>query len=292
MSSRMSDARHLVVEKRSWLETLARAGYATRGALYVIIGGLAALLAFGYGGQATDTKGALLSLYRQPFGALLLGLSAVGLASYAAFLLCRAALDPEREAHGRKAPFQRAWWGIMALVHLALSVWAASMVLGTGSGTHDGDEQARGLTAALLAWRPLGPWLVAGVGLGFVVGAGYNLYCAYIAKLDEALDLSRLRPTARRWVVGASRFGIAARACVALVTGGFFVLAAVRSNPNEAKGFADSLGALRAMPFGPYLFAGVALGLVAFGAYELIQARYRRIVGAARGLRAPRPRTA
>lgn len=282
MTARISQARHLVALHQHWVEALARAGYATRGALYVIVGGLAATAAFGYGGETTDTKGALLELYRQPFGELLLGLAAVGLAGYAAFLACRAAVDPEREARGRTGPFKRGWWAVMALVHAGLATWAASMLVGSSSGAPASDDQTRGLTAMVLAWRPLGPWLVGGVGVGFMVGAGRDFYCAFRAKLDEMLDLSRLGRSARRWAIRASRFGIAARACVSLMVGVFLIVAALRSNPNEAKGFADSLGALRAMPFGAYLFAAVSLGLVAFGVYELIEARYRRILGRAR----------
>lgn len=280
MTTGLSDARHLVLEHRRWVEALARAGYATRGALYVTIGALAATAAFGYGGETTDTKGALLELYRQPFGALLLSLAALGLAGYALFLACRAALDPEGEARSQWGPLKRVWWALMAALHASLSAWALSMVLGSGGGA-DGDEQTRGVTAVLLGFRPLGPWLVGAVGVGFGVGAAHDLYRAFRAKLDEALDLSPLGATARRWAVGASRFGIAARACVSLAAGVFFLVAAWRSNPHEAKGFADSLGALRAMPFGAYLFAAVSLGLVAFGVYELIQARYRRILARA-----------
>lgn len=281
MQPRISDVRHLVVEHGAWVEALARAGYATRGALYVIVGALAALAAFGYGGETTDTKGALLEVYRQPFGALLLALAAIGLAGYAMFLTCRAALDPEREARSQSGPFKRAWWALMAVLHASLAAWALTMVLGSASGA-DSDEQTRGVTAMVLGWRPVGPWLVGAVGLGFAIGAAHDLYCAFHAKLDQALDLSPLSATARRWAVRASRFGIASRACVSLAAGAFFVVAAVRSNPYEAKGFADSLGSLRAMPFGAYFFAAASLGLVAFGVYELIEARYRRILGRAR----------
>jgi Domain of Unknown Function (DUF1206) len=281
MTTRLSDARQLMVDHRGWVEALARAGYATRGALYIIVGALAALAAFGYGGEATDTKGALLELYRQPFGALLLGLAALGLTGYAAFLLCRAALDPEREAQGRWGPFKRSWWAVIALVHAGLAVAAVSMLTGSGS-PEDSGAQTRGMTAELLSWRPLGPWLVGGVGVGFLAGAGHGLYCALRAKLDEALDLSQLSATAQRWAVRFCRFGIAARACVSLVAGVFFILAASRSNASEAKGFADSLGSLRALPFGGYVFGAVALGLIAFGAYELIEARYRRVLGRTR----------
>jgi hypothetical protein len=284
MSVALSDGRHVVQQQkpRIALETLARAGYATRGALYLIVGGLAGLAAVGQGGDTTDTKGALLEVYAQPFGEVLLSLAAAGLAGYAVFLVCRAVLDPEAEARGTWGPANRAGWAFIALFPGSLALFALSMVLGHGSGAHDGGQQARGLTATVLAWRPLGPWLVAGVGIGILSGAAYDLRCAWKAKLDEHLDLSRLATAARQWVIRLSRVGIAARACVGVVAGAFLVVAAVTADPNRTKGFADSLGALRAMPLGQWLFGGAALGLIAFGCYQLIEARYRRVLGHSR----------
>lgn len=281
MNAPMAEARHVVHEHRTWVEVLARAGYATRGGLYLIVGGLAAMAAFGYGGEATDTQGALLELYRQPFGTVLLALAAAGLAGYAAFLLCRAALDPEGEARDTWGPAKRAWWAVIGILHASLAVSAVAMVLGSGS-SHDHDEDARGLTAELLAWSPLGPILVVAIGAALLVAAGHQFHCAWKAKLDDCLDLSSLSRASQRWIVRLSRLGIAARGCVALVTGTFFIVAAATSNPREAKGFADSLSALRAMPFGAWIFAAVALGLVAFGCYQLVEARYRRVLGCTR----------
>ncbi len=261
------------------MQVLARAGYATRGALYLIVGALAGLAAVGYGGGTTDTKGALLELYAQPFGEVLLSLAGAGLAGYAIFLVCRAALDPELEARGAWGPAKRAWWAVLALLHGSLAIFAWSMVFGHGSGAHDSGEEARSVTATLLAWRPLGPCLVAAVGVGVLSGAAYQLRCAWKAELDEQLDLSRLSSTARRWVIRSSRVGIAAHACVGGVAGIFLLVAAISADPNQTKGFADSLGEIRAMPLGEWLFGAVALGLLAFGCYQLVEARYRRVLG-------------
>src|SRR5579875_1489569 len=61
---------------------LARLGYAVKGIVYVIIGWLAVQLAIGVGGKATDQRGALQMISRQPFGHFLLIIVAISLLGY------------------------------------------------------------------------------------------------------------------------------------------------------------------------------------------------------------------
>ncbi len=68
---------------RHWLEPLARAGYAAKGVLYLLIGGLAAEVALEAGGATTNSRGAFRVVRDQPFGSALLGILAVGLGGYA-----------------------------------------------------------------------------------------------------------------------------------------------------------------------------------------------------------------
>lgn len=267
--------RHVVRQHGRSFEWLARAGYATRAFLYFTIGGLAALAAFGYGGDTTDSKGALLELYRQPFGQALLVLAAIGLFGFALFRGYQALLDPERDGRGWRVA-RRVGWGGIALLHGALGAFALELATGNTDGASA--DQTRGATASLLSWAPLGPWLVAAVGATVIGVSFHELWCAWRSKLDEQLDLSPLARTPRRWVVRLSRFGIAARAVVGVIAGVFLLLAAVDSNPARAKGFADSLASVREAPFGGFLFTVVAVGLLAFAFYELVEARYRRVV--------------
>lgn len=258
------------------MKWLARAGYATRGVLYLMIGGLSALAAFGYGGAVTDSKGALLELYTQPFGQILLVLTTVGLLGYAAFLLYRAAFDPEAEARDGWRKAKRAWWVVVAGLHVSLAWFALQLLTGDSSGA--GDE-TKSQTAKLLSWAPLGPWLVAAIAIGLLLGSVHELWCSWRAKLDKQLDLSRLRSETRRGAVWLARCGIAGRGLVGLIAAGCLLAAAVEADPSEAKGFSESLATLRTMPLGGALFAAVALALLAFGLYQMIEARYRRMLG-------------
>ncbi len=267
--------RRVVREHGRPFEWLARAGYATQAYLYFAIGGLAALAAFGYGGEITDGKGALVELYRQPFGRVLLVLASVGLFGLSLFRLYQVVVDPERQARGLRA-VKRIGWAAVALVHAGLGVFALSVA--SGNGQERGGEETRSATASLLSWTPLGPWLVAGVGAVLFGVAAHQLWCAWRSKLDEQLDLSPLSSSARAWVVRLSRFGIAARAVVGGIAGAFLLLAALHSNAGQAKSFGESLATVREAPLGGALFAVIAVGLIAFACYQLIQARYRRIV--------------
>jgi hypothetical protein len=268
--------RRVVRQHGRSFEWLARAGYASQAYLYFTIGSLAALAAFGYGGHTTDGKGALVALYQQPFGRALLVLASIGLLGFALFRAYQALIDPEHQARGMRA-VKRVGWAAVALMHAGLGVFA--LTLASGNGQSKGGDDARSATASLLSWTPLGPWLVAGVGAVLIGVAAHQLWCAWRSELDEQLDLSSLAGGTRRWVIRLSRFGIAARAIVGAVVGGFLLLAAIDSNAGQAKGFGESLATVRQAPLGGVLFAVIALGLIAFAFYELVEARYRRIVG-------------
>ena len=55
------------------------------------------------------------------------------------------------------------------------------------------------------------------------------------------------------------------------------LLAAVRFDPQKARGLKGALESLQGQVYGPILLGIVALGLVAFGIYSMVEMRYRRI---------------
>jgi hypothetical protein len=77
--------------------------------------------------------------------------------------------------------------------------------------------------------------------------------------------------------VPLGRLGFAARGVIFVVIGGFLVLAALRSSSSQVRGLGGALEALEAQPYGWALLAVTAAGLIAFGLFGLVQARYRRI---------------
>ena len=121
---------------------------------------------------------------------------------------------------------------------------------------------------------PLGRWAVAGVGAGFLV---YVLTEFIRSHRPLAKDRLSIRPHMRRWVHWMIRFGIISRAIVFALVGLFLVIAAERYDSRGVQGLNGALRFLNHEPAGRWILAFVAAGFMAYGAYDLILARYRVI---------------
>jgi hypothetical protein len=256
-----------------WMERLARLGYATEGAVYSLIGLLAAGAAFGTGGRATGQHGALEVVAGSPCGSILLSSIAVGFRGYALWRSVQTIADPDREGTDVKALGKRVGYGASALIYAGLAFSAVGLVFGSASqegGTPDD------WTALLLSW-PLGQVLVVGVGIA-VIGVGLReLNQAYKARFLEYLKLDEMGGRVRKWTERWGRLGVAARGIVFGVVGTFLIRAALEYDPQEARGLGGALQTLAQQPLGPWLLGAAALGLVAYGLFMLSVARYRYI---------------
>jgi hypothetical protein len=268
MSAVQSAAQDLAYEASPWVQRLARFGYFAKGIVYMLVGVLSVQAAIG-AQQATGSRGALRVLLDAPLGRVAIGVIAFGLFAYAFWRLYDAVADPERDGMGH-----RLYAAGVAILHFALAVEGARLAYSGYGG--DGDGGTEHWTATGLS-QPFGGWIVGAVGAG-VIGWGIaQLVKAWRAKLDDQLELGRLRPDTRVWVRRISRFGIAARGVVFGVIGIHLVRAALQYDASEARDAGGALRALEQQPMGPWLLALVALGLFAYGIYELLRARYRII---------------
>ena len=256
------------------MQGLARLGYTAKGVVYIIIGFLAGKLALGQGGQATDQRGALRTIAEQPFGKFLLIVIAIGLLAFGLWSLIQAIYDTEGEGRKAKGIVARIGYAVVGLAYLALAFGAYQLAVGSGNGGNSSTSTTQDVTAKLLA-LPFGVPLVVIVGL-VVLGVALYLYAkAWSANFQRHLALSRLRPQVRRAMINLGRLGYAALGVVFTIIGIFLIVAAVQFNPRQAKGLDSALGELQKLPLGQLLLALVALGLLAYGVYSFVEARYR-----------------
>ena len=256
-----------------WIERFARVGYVAKAVLYGTVGVLAAGAAFGHG-ESTDTRGAMAKLVEAPFGRVLLVIIALGLFGYAAWRCTSAIVDAEQRGNDLKGLTLRAGFLVRGLAHAVLGISAVRLALAGAGSQSDRSKQATGAAMRL----PGGIWLVwvAAIVIG---GFGlYQLYRAATAKLSKQLHEGEMRSEIGPWVIGVSRFGIAARGLVFLGIAWAVGRAAAEHNPGNAGGIDEALDTLARL--GPLPYAAIGAGLIAYGVYELLNARYRRIEAA------------
>jgi Domain of Unknown Function (DUF1206) len=255
---------------------LARAGYVVKGLVYVIMGALAAKVALGEGGKVTDTKGAIRTLGDQPFGQFLLYVAAFGLLGYALWCLVRAAFDVDGRGSDAKGITIRIGYAVVGVGYLGLAYSALQLATGAGSGGKSTDTSAKDWTGQLLK-HSFGAPLIVLVGV-IVIGAALALeYQGLSGRFLDQFKRAEMSTRAQQVVRVLGTFGLAALGVVLGIVGIFFVVAANHHDPQAAKGLGGALNELERQPYGAWLLAVVAIGLLAYGLFSFTQARYRRV---------------
>lgn len=245
---------------------LARMGYLSRGAVYLVIGGLALLAAFGSGGETTNSKGAIIKITQQPFGELLLALLIIGLIGYVIWRLIQSIKDTDDHGTSAKGMAIRIALFISAITHAALALWALKLLVMDSSGGSDSGSQ-------FLSSTP-GKWLFTIAGAA-MIGAGIaHIYKGWAARFQKYMDIPRQQC---QWAKPVCQIGLIARGVVWCIVGWFFIYSAMIAGGTEVKGVADALEFLRQQNYGSWLFSLTAAGLFCFGIYSVLEAFYRRI---------------
>jgi uncharacterized membrane protein (DUF2068 family) len=267
-------ARRAAREASPWVQRLARMGYAAQGTVYLIIGFIAAHAAFTPAEPVQGPQGALGTILEKPFGRVLLAIMALGLAGYVLWRTVQAVMDPEHTGGGAKRALVRAGYAISALGYAALTLVAVRMIRGSSGGQGGGQQQH--WTAEVME-KPFGRVAIGLVGAGIAAYGIYQIVKAFKSDIGKRLNLEGSAVATRRRVVGIGRAGMAARGVVFCIVGWLVIQSALKYDPSKAQGLQGALATLRQAAYGPYLLAIVALGLIAYGIFQLVKARYRII---------------
>lgn len=265
-------ARRAAHQASPGVQKLARLGYAAKGVVYLIIGVVAAQAAFSPAEQVEGTEGALHTILEQPFGKVLLGIVALGLAGFVVWRAVQAIMDPEHSGGGMKRTAGRIGFAISGVMYAALTLEAVRMIRGSG-GQGGGTEH----WTAVVMEKPFGRIAIGLVGLGIGAYGLYQLVKAFKSDLDKRLNLEGSAVATRKRVIALARAGTAARGVVFAIIGWLVIKSALQYDPSEAQGLQGALVTLREAAYGPYLLGLVALGLIAYGISQFVKARYRVI---------------
>lgn len=255
---------------RSKFHLMARAGYGARGVVFLMVAALA--LFSGFAGAEPDTNSALETLLQQPFGRIWIGLIGLGLAGFVVWRLAQSLANADGQDDDAKGYAIRAALFGSAITYAGLAMTSILMALqmSNGSGGSGGEE---GIAAWVMS-QPFGRYLAGIIGIGFIIGGIVTAMKGIKRSFGRYLELDAEKNSP---AVLISIYGLVARGVVFGIIGVLFLYAAFNVDPEQAGGMAEAMAWLRELPFGGIIYAVVAVGLAAFGIYNFVEARYRRI---------------
>lgn len=280
-------------EQRPSYRRLARVGLVARAVVYLLIGSLTIEIAVrGRSSSGPDSNGAFVEIARQPGGRVLLVVLAAGLFGYAAWRVlqglagcsngaeARASRSPDEDAGRRRLGlrrkgWQRLGWLACGAVYLLLFGEAMEIVFGSSSSGGPGEHPDPIVRAVLDV--PGGPGYVGLIGVGIAAGGIALLVWGAIHRYEDVLCREQLGD--RAWLAARASgiAGDAARGLAVVLVGSYVLESAVTDDPSRARGIDGALQSMSSFPGGPELLGLIGAGMLAFGVYSLVEARYRRL---------------
>lgn len=262
-----------MVDQSEKFRPLVRVSYFSRAILYSVLG-LIALTSSGRISQGTD--GIFIAIKEFPLGIVILWFMVVGLAAYALFRLASALFDIENYGSDKRGLGVRIGHVGSAVGHVVLAYSAYKFATSSGGGGGDGAQQA----AAGILSVTLGGMVLGILGLVFFIAAFSQAKKGVTGSFMNRISADA--PSYTRWLGAA---GYTARAVVFLVIGWSLVRTGFMSgSTDQIKTLGDAVASLSGEGI---VFTLVAIGLLFFGMFSLILARYRIIPDIAMGSKIP-----
>jgi uncharacterized protein DUF1206 len=254
-----------------WIGRLGRIGFAAQGTCFVIIGVLALELAFGSRGRLTDPRGAFVVLAEGGWTRVLLVLLAIGFGGYSVWRFAQAIFDRGGMGSSPGGLGRRAIQLGQAVLYSLLTMSAVRVL----AGTHEQGSPKRA-AHGILGW-PGGAELVGAIGAAVAVVAAVNVYWGLSGRFMESLRERDAAPRAAALLELLGTTGFVALGFVLGVVSWFLLKAAVDYNAGTVVSLGGALTRLARAGYGEWLLTAAAAGLLAYGVFGLLQARYHDV---------------
>lgn len=255
-----------------WFKKIAQAGLLAKGIVYILLGIVGFMAAFEVGSQTNNasSKGIFTMLQNLPLGIPLLVIVALGLICYTVWRLIQAWTLSESDQKKKWAKKIRYFFS--ALAYGSLAYTAFSIIFHLKS---DDSDQKQKMASELLQ-KSNGQWLAGAVALLFAGVGVYQIYYGFTEKFKKHVQNLNLHANGSSLLVQSAKIGYIARGVVWLIIAYLFIRAALNANSSEAGDTGKAFKFIESSSYGSYLLGALGIGLITYGIFNFIRARYER----------------
>jgi hypothetical protein len=251
----------------------ARWGFVAKGIVYLSVGFISASAALGLRRSPVDTRGAVRQLFGQTHSDIFLWTLCIALSLYAGWRFFQAATA--QAAGARSMPWwKRAHLLISGCIHAGFAFWILRFLTWGGGPSSEARTHA---TSAVVFQHPQGRLVAFAVGVGICVTGLYQFYRCATGRVKRDLERVNSSTLGTKVLLALGRIGEATRGLLLSTIGATVLSAALRTDPNEVRGFAGTLGHFRAWPLGPWILLACGGGFISLGLFLIFSARYQKL---------------
>ncbi|WP_028376797.1 DUF1206 domain-containing protein [Leeuwenhoekiella sp. MAR_2009_132] len=249
----------------------ARSGLFAKAILFLSIGVITAMEAFGLGGFKAGSFTLMDVLAKQEFGNALLILWAVALFGYVFWRVYETIVDNEGYGTSIIGLGQRIGFCFGGLVYAFLAVSALQVVFNP-----DGSSYLTTTDFQKFIHTDFGRICVVGAALGMMGGALNEFYIAFSGIFKKTINIDAIRPKLQRAVMSFGTIGYASRgftvsiAALLLLDSAYTTRDITSANKEAAFSFMQ-------YAFGDLILGLIAIGFIVYSMYVFVEVRYRKI---------------
>lgn len=222
-------------------ETIVRYGIASKGFVYILLGGLTVMAAAGLGGEKSDTNGALEFLADSTIGQLLLAVTAAGLAAYVFWRFYQTFVDPEKKGTEARGLATRAGYFSSGIIYAILAFSAVQLLTGSGSDSGGGGNSL--ITKALS--QTYGQVIVGIIACIYLGKAVYQIHRAYSGDFKKKIKDQHFSDKVQKLMVVSGIAGYTARGIVIGIIAYLTFRAAFSNNSDDSGGTEEAFDFLQ-----------------------------------------------
>ncbi|HYC85992.1 MAG TPA: DUF1206 domain-containing protein [Chryseosolibacter sp.] len=262
--------RDFKADQKTWFERFLRFGLISKGVVYCLVGVLAFMAAYDFQTKEPSKAKAMAFVYDQPLGTLLIALITLGMFGYVTLRFFQAFADIDAKGDSTKGLLSRGGYLMSGLIYLGLAVYAINLLV-EGRG---GENETREFIVSKVLAHRWGAWLV---GMAGVLIIGNGIYQAYRGVTGTFMKkIMVIREDLERVFRKAGVIGYLSRGVVLIIIGYLVLHAALTLNPNDAGGTEGAFHFIK-YTFGSVLMSIIAVGLIGYGLFNFVRAKFQRI---------------